>query len=82
MFMKIFTVLTISFNNIFTIPPNINNDKTTANSLIRNKRQGNKVYDFEIRNLEKIRFLTERQDRDLLKVEITTEDNRLLAKLI
>ncbi|WP_342264519.1 hypothetical protein [Spiroplasma endosymbiont of Clivina fossor] len=75
MFMKIFTVLTISFNNIFTIPPNINNDKTTANSLIRNKRQGNKVYDFEIRNLEKIRFLTERQDRDLLKVEITTEDN-------
>ncbi len=27
MFMKIFTVLTISFNNIFTIPPNINNDK-------------------------------------------------------
>ncbi|WP_342223785.1 hypothetical protein [Spiroplasma endosymbiont of Asaphidion curtum] len=75
MFMKIFTVLTISFNNIFTIPQNINNDKTTVNSLIRNKRQNNKVYDFEIRNLEKIRFLTERQDHDLLKVEIRTEDN-------
>ncbi len=33
MFMKIFTVLIISFNNIFTIPQNINNDKTTTNSL-------------------------------------------------
>ncbi|WP_215825997.1 hypothetical protein [Spiroplasma endosymbiont of 'Nebria riversi'] len=75
MFMKIFTVLTISFNNIFTIPSNINNDKTTVQSLIRNKRQNNKVYYFEIRNLEKIRFLTERQDHNLLKVEITTEDN-------
>ncbi|WP_339024278.1 hypothetical protein [Spiroplasma endosymbiont of Agriotes lineatus] len=30
MFMKIFTVLIISFNNIFTIPQNINNDKTTT----------------------------------------------------
>ncbi|WP_215826062.1 hypothetical protein [Spiroplasma endosymbiont of 'Nebria riversi'] len=75
MFMKIFTVLIIIFNNIFTIPQNINNNKSTAQSLIRNKRQGNKVYNFEIINLEKIRFLTERRDRDLLKVEITTEYN-------
>ncbi|WP_338982456.1 hypothetical protein [Spiroplasma endosymbiont of Eupeodes luniger] len=73
--MKIFTVLIISFNNIFTIPQNINNDEITTQSLIRNKRQGNKVYDFEIRNLEKVRFLTERQDHDLLKVEIRTEEN-------
>ncbi|WP_342263381.1 hypothetical protein [Spiroplasma endosymbiont of Clivina fossor] len=55
MFMKIFTVLTISFNNIFTIPSNINNDETTT-QLIRNKRQSNRVYDFEIRNLEKVQF--------------------------
>ncbi|WP_342224223.1 hypothetical protein [Spiroplasma endosymbiont of Asaphidion curtum] len=38
MFMKIFTVLTISFNNIFTIPPNINNEKTAV-QLVRNKRK-------------------------------------------
>ncbi|WP_342223869.1 hypothetical protein [Spiroplasma endosymbiont of Asaphidion curtum] len=75
MFMKIFTALTISFNNIFTIPQKINNDEVTTHSLIRNKRESNKVYDFEIRNLEKIRFLTERQDHDLLKVEIRTEEN-------
>ncbi|WP_342264302.1 hypothetical protein [Spiroplasma endosymbiont of Clivina fossor] len=42
MFMKIFTVLIISFNNIFTIPQNINNDKTTS-QLIRNKRQSNET---------------------------------------
>ncbi len=75
MFMKIFTVLIISFNNIFNIPPNINNDEMTTQSLIRNKRQSDKIYNFEIRNLEKIRFLTERQDHDLLKVEIRTEEN-------
>ncbi|WP_338968617.1 hypothetical protein [Spiroplasma endosymbiont of Lonchoptera lutea] len=73
--MKIFTVLIISFNNIFNIPPNINNDEMTTQSLIRNKRQSDKIYNFEIRNLEKIRFLTERQDHDLLKVEIRTEEN-------
>ncbi|WP_338967510.1 hypothetical protein [Spiroplasma endosymbiont of Lonchoptera lutea] len=73
--MKIFTVLIIGFNNIFTIPQKINNDEVTTHSLIRNKRESNKVYDFEIRNLEKIRFLTERQDHDLLKVEIRTEEN-------
>ncbi len=38
MFMKIFTVIIISFNNIFTIPPNINNEKT-AMQLVRNKRE-------------------------------------------
>ncbi|WP_342262475.1 hypothetical protein [Spiroplasma endosymbiont of Dromius quadrimaculatus] len=75
MFMKIFTVLIIGFNNIFITPQNIKNDKITTQSLIRNKRQSNKVYDFEIRNLKKIRFLTERQDHDLLKVEIRTEEN-------
>ncbi|WP_346350274.1 hypothetical protein [Spiroplasma endosymbiont of Calodromius spilotus] len=73
--MKIFTVLIIGFNNIFITPQNIKNDKITTQSLIRNKRQSNKVYDFEIRNLKKIRFLTERQDHDLLKVEIRTEEN-------
>ncbi|WP_256444918.1 hypothetical protein [Spiroplasma endosymbiont of 'Nebria riversi'] len=41
MFMKIFTVLIISFNNIFTIPQNINNDKSTAQLLIRSKKQNN-----------------------------------------
>ncbi|WP_215826881.1 hypothetical protein [Spiroplasma endosymbiont of 'Nebria riversi'] len=55
MFMKIFTVLTISFNNIFTIPPNINNDKTTI-QLIRTKRQSDKIYNFEIENLKKVYF--------------------------
>ncbi len=74
MFMKIFTMIIISFNNIFTVPQNINNDKATS-QLIRNKRQSDKIYNFEIRNLEKIRFLTERQDHDLLKVEIRTEEN-------
>ncbi|WP_375315251.1 hypothetical protein [Spiroplasma endosymbiont of Tipula paludosa] len=48
MFMKIFTVLTISFNNIFTIPSNINNDKTTTQSLIRNKRQNNESYELKL----------------------------------
>ncbi|WP_339024484.1 hypothetical protein [Spiroplasma endosymbiont of Agriotes lineatus] len=37
MFMKIFTMIIISFNNIFTIPWNINNDKTTTESIIRKK---------------------------------------------
>ncbi|WP_338968780.1 hypothetical protein [Spiroplasma endosymbiont of Lonchoptera lutea] len=46
--MKIFTVLTISFNNIFTIPSNINNDKTTTQSLIRNKRQNNESYELKL----------------------------------
>ncbi|WP_215826577.1 hypothetical protein [Spiroplasma endosymbiont of 'Nebria riversi'] len=55
MFMKIFTVLTISFNNIFTIPPNINNDETTT-QLIRTKRQNDKIYNFEIKNLKKSIF--------------------------
>ncbi|WP_375315577.1 hypothetical protein [Spiroplasma endosymbiont of Tipula paludosa] len=48
MFMKIFTVLIISFNNIFTIPQNINNDKITTQSLIRNKRQSNETYEFTL----------------------------------
>ncbi len=47
MFMKIFTVLTISFNNIFTIPPNINNEKTAV-QLVRNKRKTQyKTYDLK-----------------------------------
>ncbi|WP_342277658.1 hypothetical protein [Spiroplasma endosymbiont of Nephrotoma flavescens] len=45
--MKIFTVLTISFNNIFTIPPNINNEKTAV-QLVRNKRKTQyKTYDLK-----------------------------------
>ncbi|WP_339025025.1 hypothetical protein [Spiroplasma endosymbiont of Agriotes lineatus] len=38
MFMKIFTVLIIGFNNIFTIPQNINNEKTAV-QLVRNKKE-------------------------------------------
>ncbi len=49
MFMKIFTVLIISFNNIFTIPQNINNDKSTAQSLIRSKRQNNESYELNLK---------------------------------
>ncbi|WP_342278112.1 hypothetical protein [Spiroplasma endosymbiont of Nephrotoma flavescens] len=45
--MKIFTVLIISFNNIFTIPPNINNEKTAV-QLVRNKRKTQyKTYDLK-----------------------------------
>ncbi|WP_339024334.1 hypothetical protein [Spiroplasma endosymbiont of Agriotes lineatus] len=49
MFMKIFTVLIISFNNIFTIPQNINNDKATSQPLIRNKRQSNETYELNLK---------------------------------
>ncbi len=52
MFMKIFTVLIIGFNNIFTIPQNINNDKTTA-QLIRNKRESEETY---VLNLSKVKI--------------------------
>ncbi|WP_342278033.1 hypothetical protein [Spiroplasma endosymbiont of Nephrotoma flavescens] len=79
--MKIFTVLTIGFNNIFTIPSNINNDEITTNkqSLIRNKRQNNKIYNFEIKNLQKVRFhfgdrVTWPTTR-LIEVNIKKEDN-------
>ncbi|WP_346350406.1 hypothetical protein [Spiroplasma endosymbiont of Calodromius spilotus] len=50
--MKIFTVLIIGFNNIFTIPQNINNDKTTA-QLIRNKRESEETY---VLNLSKVKI--------------------------
>ncbi|WP_342189838.1 hypothetical protein [Spiroplasma endosymbiont of Dilophus febrilis] len=79
MFMKIFTVLTISLNNIFTIPQNINNDEITTQSLIRTKRQNNKIYNFEIKNLQKVRFHF--GDREtwpttrLIEVNIKKEDN-------
>ncbi|WP_342278163.1 hypothetical protein [Spiroplasma endosymbiont of Nephrotoma flavescens] len=46
--MKIFTVIIISFNNIFTLPQNINNDEITTQSLIRNKRQSNETYEFTL----------------------------------
>ncbi len=78
MFMKIFTVLIISFNNIFTIPQNINNDKATSQSLIRNKRQSNKVYDFEIRNLEKVRFWISNSTNNITQVQINKIDNNNL----
>ncbi|WP_342263608.1 hypothetical protein [Spiroplasma endosymbiont of Clivina fossor] len=75
MFMKIFTVLIISFNNIFTIPQNINNDKTTTNSLIRSKRQSNKVYNFEIKNLEKVNFWVLNSTNSISEVNIYKKDN-------
>ncbi|WP_339025116.1 hypothetical protein [Spiroplasma endosymbiont of Agriotes lineatus] len=49
MFMKIFTMLIISFNNIFTILQNINNDKTKTQSLIRSKRQNNESYELNLK---------------------------------
>ncbi|WP_339024729.1 hypothetical protein [Spiroplasma endosymbiont of Agriotes lineatus] len=49
MFMKIFTMIIISFNNIFTIPWNINNDKTKTQSLIRSKRQNNESYELNLK---------------------------------
>ncbi len=48
MFMKIFTVLIISFNNIFTIPQNINNEKTTV-QLVRNKRESKETYELNLK---------------------------------
>ncbi len=78
MFMKIFTVLIISFNNIFTIPQNINNDKITTQSLIRNKRQSDKIYDFEIRNLEKVRFWISNSTNNITQVQINKIDNNNL----
>ncbi|WP_215826744.1 hypothetical protein [Spiroplasma endosymbiont of 'Nebria riversi'] len=80
MFMKIFTVLIISFNNIFTISPNINNDKTTTNSLIRSKRQSNKVYNFEIKNLEKVNFWVLNSTNSISEVNIYKKDNSNLNK--
>ncbi|WP_342264802.1 hypothetical protein [Spiroplasma endosymbiont of Clivina fossor] len=79
MFMKIFTVLTISFNNIFTIPSNINNDKTKT-QLIRTKRQNDKIYNFEIRNLEKVQFWISARKNNLnlypvTQVAIEKKDN-------
>ncbi|WP_342277564.1 hypothetical protein [Spiroplasma endosymbiont of Nephrotoma flavescens] len=46
--MKIFTVLIISFNNIFTIPQNINNEKTTV-QLVRNKRESKETYELNLK---------------------------------
>ncbi|WP_342224069.1 hypothetical protein [Spiroplasma endosymbiont of Asaphidion curtum] len=48
MFMKIFTVLIISLNNIFTIPQKINNNDKATEQLIRNKRETQyKTYDLK-----------------------------------
>ncbi len=74
--MKIFTVLIISFNNIFTIPQNINNNEITTQSLIRNKRESNKVYNFEIRNLEKVEFWI--SNTKIVRVQIYKKDNSSL----
>ncbi|WP_342263454.1 hypothetical protein [Spiroplasma endosymbiont of Clivina fossor] len=52
MFMKIFTVLIIGFNNIFAILQNINNDEITTQSLIRNKRQNNQVSEINLTKAE------------------------------
>ncbi|WP_339025291.1 hypothetical protein [Spiroplasma endosymbiont of Agriotes lineatus] len=79
MFMKIFTVLTISFNNIFTIPPNINNDKTTI-QLIRTKRQSDKIYNFEIENLEKVYFHLLRDKNRVGEINMYQKDNINLNK--
>ncbi len=51
MFMKIFTVIIISFNNIFTIPQNINNDETKT-QLIRNKRESEETYVLNLSNVK------------------------------
>ncbi len=75
MFMKIFTVLIISFNNIFTIPQNINNDEMTTQSLIRNKIESNKVYNFEIKNLEKVNFWILNSTNSVAEVNIYKKDN-------
>ncbi|WP_342264753.1 hypothetical protein [Spiroplasma endosymbiont of Clivina fossor] len=77
MFMKIFTVLIISFNNIFTIPQNINNDKITT-QLVRNKREDNKIYDFEIKNLQKVKFYFSPSKNYLTQVQINKIDNNNL----
>ncbi|WP_339024388.1 hypothetical protein [Spiroplasma endosymbiont of Agriotes lineatus] len=76
MFMKIFTVLIISFNNIFTIPQNINNDEIITQSLIRNKRESNKIYNFEIKNLEKVEFWI--SNTKIVRVQIYKKDNSSL----
>ncbi|WP_346350283.1 hypothetical protein [Spiroplasma endosymbiont of Calodromius spilotus] len=73
--MKIFTVLIISFNNIFTIPQNINNDEMTTQSLIRNKIESNKVYNFEIKNLEKVNFWILNSTNSVAEVNIYKKDN-------
>ncbi|WP_342263988.1 hypothetical protein [Spiroplasma endosymbiont of Clivina fossor] len=56
MFMKIFTVLIISFNNIFIIPQNINNSEITTHkytqSLIRNKRESKETYMLNLSNVK------------------------------
>ncbi|WP_342277468.1 hypothetical protein [Spiroplasma endosymbiont of Nephrotoma flavescens] len=49
--MKIFTVIIISFNNIFTIPQNINNDETKT-QLIRNKRESEETYVLNLSNVK------------------------------
>ncbi|WP_339024968.1 hypothetical protein [Spiroplasma endosymbiont of Agriotes lineatus] len=49
MFMKIFAVLIIGFNNIFIIPQNIKNDKITTQSLIRNKRESKETYELNLK---------------------------------
>ncbi|WP_342264740.1 hypothetical protein [Spiroplasma endosymbiont of Clivina fossor] len=71
--MKILNIIALS---TLTILPIVGcSEKENKSVEQKNKNNENKIYNFEIRNLEKIRFLTERQDHDLLKVEITTEDN-------
>ncbi|WP_342262987.1 MULTISPECIES: hypothetical protein [unclassified Spiroplasma] len=52
MFIKIFTVLIISLNNIFTIPQNINNYEAPTNSLIRNKRKSKEAYVLNLSNVK------------------------------
>ncbi|WP_346350387.1 hypothetical protein [Spiroplasma endosymbiont of Calodromius spilotus] len=75
--MKIFTVLIISFNNIFTIPQNINNDEITTQSLIRNKRQNNQIYEKEVKleNLKEVEIENIQQHHDELKIIIKVPIN-------
>ncbi|WP_346350392.1 hypothetical protein [Spiroplasma endosymbiont of Calodromius spilotus] len=77
--MKIFTLLIIGFNNIFTIPQNINNDKPTS-QLIRNKRQNDKIYNFEIKNLEKVNFWILNSTNSVAEINIYKKDNSNLNK--
>ncbi len=73
MFMKIFTVLIISFNNIFTIPQNINNNETTTQSLIRNKRESEETYVLNLSNV-KVQITYKYNDKYTINFYSTKEE--------
>ncbi|WP_338968384.1 hypothetical protein [Spiroplasma endosymbiont of Lonchoptera lutea] len=71
--MKIFTVLIISFNNIFTIPQNINNNETTTQSLIRNKRESEETYVLNLSNV-KVQITYKYNDKYTINFYSTKEE--------